>query len=88
MYQVCILRIQRHTTHRLDSAVGFNEPKYKLLRLARKLKDSEGYVYAFINPDLTKSERLEQFRLRLELRKKKLNGEDDLVIYNNYIAFR
>ena len=51
-----------------------------LLRLARKLKDSEGYRNVFINPDLNKRERLEQFRLRRELRERKLNGEEDLVI--------
>ena len=42
----------------------------------------------FINPDLTNLERLEQFRLRRELRERKLNGEEDLVISNNHIVAR
>ena len=59
-----------------------------MFRLARKTKDSEGHRNVFINPDITKRERLEQFRLLRELRESKLNGEEDLVISNNHIVVR
>ena len=80
--------MQRHTSRKLIVQLGSLNQKNKLLRLARKLKDSVGHRNVFINPDLAKRDRLEQFRLRSELRERKLNGEEDLVIYNNHIIVR
>ena len=59
-----------------------------MLRLASKLIDSDGHRNLFIHPNLTKCERLEQFLLRRELRERKLNREEDLVISNNHIIVR
>ena len=63
--------MQRHKSCKLIIQLGSLDQKYKLFRLARKLKDSEGYRNVFINPDLTMRERLEQFRLRRELHERK-----------------
>ena len=63
--------MQRHTCRKLIVLMGSLNHKNKLLRLARKLNKCEEYRNVFINPDLTKHERLEQFHLRRELRKRK-----------------
>ena len=55
--------MQRHTSRKLIVQLGSLNQRYKLLRLARKLKDSEGYINVYFKQDLTKRERLEQFRL-------------------------
>ena len=57
--------MQIHANRKLIVQLGSLNQKYKLLRLARKLKDNDGFLtFLFINPDLTKRERLEQFCLQ------------------------
>ena len=57
------LAMQRNTSHKLIVQLGSLNQNYKLFRLARKLKDIEGYINVFINPGLTKNGRFEQFCL-------------------------
>ena len=60
VFAVRVTRIKsamhRHTSCKLIVQLGSLNQNYKLLRLARISKDSEGNINVFINPDLTKRE--------------------------------
>ena len=81
------------TTRRFGEAnkvmeIKLNEKKKKaeILRNCRKLRDLTFYKGVFINPDLTKPERQQQFELRQLLKEqRKNNPEKTWKIYKNAI---
>ena len=54
---------------------------------ARKLKDNEGFKHVGISEDKTYQERMEYRQLRIDLQKRRDNG-DDVVIYNGEVKLR
>ena len=64
------------------------ETRRKILKDSRKLKDIDDYKEVFIAPDLTKMQRLEDFKLRKELRDRKEKGETDIFIRSGKIVQR
>ena len=79
------------TRNRLMCVV-FSDQKGKdeILRNARHLKDStdEALKDIFITPDLTQKQREQDKQLREELRRRRENGEQDLVIRRGRIVKR
>ena len=59
--------------------------KWDVVRYARHLQHSHKWSNIYINPDLTKDERLAGKQLRQELDQRRKNGEKDLVIRNKKI---
>ena len=64
------------------------EPKKQTLSRAKKLKDSKNECYnsVFISPDLTFQEREENRRLRNDLKARRDNGEENIIIRNGKIV--
>ena len=61
--------------------------KWEVLREAKNLRDFDEYHGVYINPDLTKTEREQNKKLRDEVREKREKGED-VVIYKGRIIKR
>ena len=61
------------------------DSKWEIIRLAPQLRHSEAWGKVYLSPDLTRSEREESRRLREELKKRKENGETNLMIRNKRI---
>ena len=51
------------------------EDKFKMLRQARKLRDSSNFKNVYINPDMTRFQRQKNAELRAELRRRREAGE-------------
>ena len=60
--------------------------KYEILRKARSLKGQEEFKGVFFNPDLTPRQQREAKLLRAELKQRRENGEQDLIIRNGKIT--
>ncbi len=62
-----------------------------VLKAAKRLRDSADPAVkasVFINPDLTKLERREQYELRNELKRRKAAGEANLIIRGGAVVVR
>lgn len=62
--------------------------KAQVLRSAKSLRNRDGYKDIFINPDLTPHQQREANALRAELKQRRGNGENDLVIHSGKIIPR
>jgi len=60
--------------------------KLQVVRSARSLRNSDNYKNVFVNSDLTPRQQREARALRVELKQRRENGENDLVIYNGKIT--
>lgn len=62
--------------------------KMRILTNARKLRECEGYTNIYVHPDRTKLQQIEGKKLRDELKRRKSNGESNLVITGGKIVSR
>ena len=70
---------------------GSDDDALDVIRSAKKLRSSTNAdikASVFIPPDYTKLERKEQYNLRVELRRRKAAGENDLIIRKGSIVTR
>jgi hypothetical protein len=61
------------------------QSKYEILRGANKLKESVDFRNVFISPDQTRMQRIASAKLRQELKSRRQNGKQDLVIFKGEI---
>jgi hypothetical protein len=62
--------------------------KFRILKACKELKKRQEYKNVFINPDRTPLEQAIDKRLRHELKERRENGEDNLVIYRGKVINR
>ena len=70
------------------ATLGNRNMKDKVLRVAKQLRDKQGWRDVYIGPDHTKVERERDYHLRVELKMRRDNGEADLVIRKGKIVNR
>ena len=80
-------RRQEGKSRLLLVTLGSEELKWEALRVAKNLRQFDEYHGVYINPDLTKSEREQNRKLRDEVKGRRENGED-VVIYKGKIIKR
>lgn len=59
--------------------------KELILRGSRSLRSKEDYKNVYVNSDLTPRQQREEKALRIELKQRRENGENDLIIYGGKI---
>ena len=62
--------------------------RQQLLMNARKLRKFEEFKNVYVNPDLTRAERVAQKELRQELARRKADGEKDIYIHRGLIVHK
>jgi hypothetical protein len=60
--------------------------KIRVIRSSKSLRSTENYKNVFVNTDFTLRQQREARALRAELKQRRENGENDLVIYNGKIT--
>ena len=60
--------------------------KLQVVRSSRSLRNSDSYKNVFVNSDLTPRQQREARALRAEMKQRRENGENDLVIFNGKIT--
>ena len=66
--------------------LGTRTMKVKVLRVAKSLRSKDQWKQVYISADETKREREKQYQLRKELRDRRGNGEENLVIHRGKIV--
>ena len=66
--------------------LGTRTMKVKVLRVAKSLRSKDQWKQVYISADETKREREKQYQLRKELRDRRGNGEENLVIHRGQIV--
>ena len=63
------------------------EQKFTVLKSSKKLRDTQNPMWknVYVNPDMTKQQRHKDFQLRQELKRRREEGENDLIIRNGVI---
>ena len=62
------------------------EERATLLRKSRELRDYDSYKHVYLNPDQTKSQREKSRLLRLELKKRREDGESVMIRHGKIVS--
>ena len=80
-------RKQEGQTRLLLVTLGSEDLKWEVLRVAKHLREFEEFFGVYVNPDLTKSEREINKKLREEAKERREKGED-VVVYKGKVVKR
>ncbi len=70
------------------ATLGNRNIKDKVLRVVKQLRSKQVWRHVYIGPDHTKLERERDYHLRVELKRRRDNGEADLAIRKGTIVYR